>query len=68
MEKLPKLKYDLQYGYYKLFCPCEMDEIHGRGLSSTTPGASQGSKIGTENEMNNLKEREEFKNTKINVG
>ena len=43
MEKMPKLKYELQYGYYKLFCPWEMDEIYGRALNAATPGASQAS-------------------------
>lgn len=45
-----------------------MDEIDGGAWSSTTPGAWQGSKIGTAKEMNYLKERDDFKKTKTNVG
>ena len=64
VEKLPKLKYELQYGYYKLICPCEMDEIYGCVLNTTTPGASQASKISTAKRMNNLEEKKEIRKTK----
>ena len=35
MEKLPKLKYESQDRYHKLFCPCEMDEIYDRALNTS---------------------------------
>ena len=61
MRKLPKMKYDLQYdlqyGYYKLFCPYEMNEIGGRALNSTETGGSQIPKISSAKEMNNLEKK-----------
>ena len=67
MEKLPKLKYELQDGYHELFCPCEMDEIYGRALNTSTPAGSQTSKIDTAKEMINLVKKEDDQKTKTNV-
>ena len=45
-----------------------MDETDGGAWISATPGAGPESKIDTGKEMNNLKEREDLKKTKTNVG
>lgn len=45
-----------------------MDEIDSGAWISATPGAGQESKTDTGKEMNNLKEREDFKKTKTNIG
>ena len=45
-----------------------MDETDCGAWISATPGAGPESKIDTGKEMNNLKEREDLKKTKTNVG
>ena len=45
-----------------------MDETDGGAWISATPGTGPESKIDTGKEMNNLKEREDLKKTKTNVG
>ena len=57
MRKLPKMKYNLQYGYYRLFCPYEMNKIDGRALNSAATGGSQVSKINSAKEMNNIEKK-----------
>ena len=45
------------------FRPSEGDKLDGSAMNSTTPGASQASKLSAMKEMNNLEEREEGNKT-----
>ena len=66
MEKLPKLNYELQCGYDKLFFPCEIDGIYGRALNVEIQKRT--SKISNTKAMNNLEEKEDIQKIKTNVG
>ena len=66
MEKLSTLNYELQYGYDKLFFPCEIDEVYGRALNMEIQKRT--SKISNTKEINNLDEKEDIQKIKTNFG